>query len=288
MNGPTAVIAEDEPLLAQALQRMLAAAWPQLSVVNVAHDGESALDAIRTLAPDVAFLDIRMPGLTGLQVAERLMPGEVPRGGIVFVTAYDQYAVEAFETEAVDYLLKPVVPQRLARCIERLRARLAASSPAPVAEELRRLLARLDEQLGAPGGAQSDTQVGMHSGTLPGTQSDASTVAPIRFIRASLGDVIRQIPVSEVLYFEAQDKYVSVVTRESTALVRIALTDLLAGLDPARFAQIHRSTIVNLEAIDTIRRDFAGRTFVHLRETVGGREVKLAVSRAYSGQFKGM
>ncbi len=187
----------------------------------------------------------------------------------MFVTAYDQHAIEAFESAAIDYLLKPVAAERLGRCVERLQARLAAG-PAAL----------------APG---SDLQAFAQAlaGLLPAT-APAAAPAPLRFIRASLGDVVRQIPVDEVLYLEAQDKYVAVVTREATALVRTPLSELLAALDPQRFVQIHRSTAVRVDAIDTIRRDFAGRQFVHLREQAGGREVRLPVSRAYAAQFRGL
>lgn len=260
----TAVIAEDEPALADALRRMLAQAWPELDVVRVAHDGDAALAAIRALNPDVAFLDIRMPGPSGLEVAAALA-GLANPPALVFVTAYDQYAVEAFEAAAADYLLKPVSLDRLERCAARLRTALARRTPASSNEDLRRLLMLL--QLPAGGAGQGW----------------------LRFLRASVGDVIRQIPVEEILYLQAQDKYVSVVTRDVTALVRIPLSELAASLDPARFAQVHRSTIVRLDAIDTIRRDFAGRTFVHLRPAAaGGREVRLAVSRQYAAQFRAM
>jgi DNA-binding LytR/AlgR family response regulator len=265
-----ALIAEDEPVLAQALREQLAAVWPALEVVGMASDGDQALAGIERLAPDVVFLDIRMPGRSGLEVARALAP-EATAGAplVVFVTAYDQHAIEAFESAAVDYLLKPVAPDRLARCVERLQARLAAGSaaaaPAPDLQALAQALA----------------------GLLPGA-TPAAAAGPLRFIRASLGDVVRQIPVDEVLYLEAQDKYVAIVTRDATALVRTPLSELLAALDPQRFVQIHRSTAVRVDAIDTIRRDFAGRQFVHLREKAGGREVKLAVSRAYAGQFRGL
>ncbi|MFO1198605.1 MAG: LytTR family DNA-binding domain-containing protein [Burkholderiaceae bacterium] len=267
-TSTTALIAEDEPLLATALQAMLAQAWPDLTVVRIVHDGESAVDAIAALDPDVAFLDIRMPGLTGLEVAQRVAAAGAVPPQIVFVTAYDQYAVDAFEAAAVDYLLKPVAPERLERCVSRLRARLARPAGEPAAQGIDALLAQLQQRLAAPDGAGAPVH--------------------LRFIRASLGDVTRQIPVADVLYFEAQDKYVSVVTRDASALVRVPLSELLAGLDPDKFAQIHRSTIVNLDAIDTIRRDFAGRVYVHLRDQASGRDVKLAVSRQFAAQFKGM
>lgn len=278
---PRALIAEDEPVLAQALRAQLAQAWPGLEVVALAADGDQALAGIARLKPDVVFLDIRMPGRSGLEVARELArAGSVSGDGaraaplVVFVTAYDQHAIEAFESAAVDYLLKPVAPDRLARCVERLQARLnpVVASPAAPTEDLqalaRALAALLPEATATP--------------------ASGPVASPLRFIRASLGDVVRQIPVDEVLYLEAQDKYVAIVTRDATALVRTPLAELLAGLDPQRFAQIHRSTVVRVDAIDTIRRDFAGRQFVHLREKAGGREVRLAVSRAYAAQFRGL
>ncbi len=305
---PTAVIAEDEALLADVLREHLAEVWPDLSVVACAADGDAALQAIRSLRPDVAFLDIRMPGLSGIEVARRLFEDpQVP--AIVFVTAYDQYALEAFDAAAVDYLLKPVSPERLSRCVQRVRQRLDQQPQAGLAT----LLAQLQAHLGAaslPGGLQAgaapvaSASAGTVASTAPvvsaasgvsgaaassGTAHEMHGRAPrLRFIRASLGDVTRQIPIEEVLYFDAQDKYVSVVTRDASALVRTALSELLASLDPDRFAQIHRSTIVNLDAIDTIRRDITGRVFVHLRGAPGERETKLAVSRQFAALFKGM
>ena len=269
-RAPRALIAEDEPVLAQALREQLAQVWPGLEVVAIAGDGDQALADIARLAPEVVFLDIRMPGRSGLEVARALAQAEPGAAGVplvVFVTAYDQHAIEAFESAAVDYLLKPVAADRLARCVDRLQARLAAGAaaraPGPDLQALAQALA----------------------GLLPAA---APAAGPLRFIRASLGDVIRQIPVDEVLYLEAQDKYVAIVTREATALVRTPLSELLAALDPQRFVQIHRSTAVRVDAIDTIRRDFAGRQFVHLREQAGGREVRLPVSRAYAAQFRGL
>jgi len=271
-GGPpvSAVIADDEPLLAAVLERMLREAWPQLAIARVVHDGQAALQAITTLRPDIAFLDIRMPALTGLEVAARLARQEGPVPAVVFVTAYDQYAVDAFEAAAVDYLLKPVSEERLARCVARLQARIEdAAAGLGNAVDLSTLLVQLQQHVGAAG---------------------AVAVAParMRFLRASLGDVTHQIPVDEVLYFEARDKYVAVVTRDASALVRLSLSELLDGLDPERFVQIHRSTVVRLDAIDTIRRDLTGRSWVHLREEVAGREVRLAVSRQFAARFRGM
>jgi DNA-binding LytR/AlgR family response regulator len=237
-------------------------------------------------------------------------PGYAPL--VVFVTAYDQYAIDAFESAAADYLLKPVSEERLARCVDRVRERLAqrdrasigatAATGADTGVESTEA-AGIGAPAGTPGpdghaaapefaaaaiGQLPALQQLMQAlaGQLPGRLDAAGT--RLRFIRASLGDVIRQIPVDEVLYLEAQDKYVAVITRDSTALVRTPLSELLAALDPDRFVQIHRSTVVRVDAIDTIRRDITGRQFVHLRERAGGREVKLPVSRQYAGQFRGL
>ncbi|HRO58740.1 MAG TPA: LytTR family DNA-binding domain-containing protein [Burkholderiaceae bacterium] len=269
----SALIAEDEPVLAATLERMLRAAWPQLEILATVHDGDAALRAIADRRPDIAFLDIRMPALSGLEVAMRLHDRDEPPPALVFVTAYDQYAVDAFDAAAVDYLLKPVGADRLANCVARLRRRFGTDADAAPAgpgaggdAELRALIAQLQQRLGPAGDDRPR----------------------LRFLRASLGDVIRQIPIDEVLYFEARDKYVAVATRDATALVRLSLSELLDGLDPEQFAQIHRSTLVRLDAIDTIRRDFAGRSWVHLREELAGREIRLAVSRHYAARFRGM
>jgi len=308
----TAVIAEDETLLAETLAELLDKVWPQLQVAAIAPDGEAALAAIRAHRPDVVFLDIRMPRKSGLEVAQTLAQGLGGQAGqgsagdatqsadvepgyaplVVFVTAYDQYAIDAFESAAADYLLKPVSEERLERCVARVRDRLAQrerarSAVAGAAEaDVRAGEAPLASaaELGQLPALQQLMQA--LAGQLPGRLDAAGT--RLRFIRASLGDVIRQIPVDEVLYLEAQDKYVAVITRDSTALVRTPLSELLAALDPDRFVQIHRSTVVRVDAIDTIRRDITGRQFVHLRERAGGREVKLPVSRQYAGQFRGL
>lgn len=324
----TAVIAEDETLLAETLAELLDKVWPQLQVAAIAPDGEAALAAIRAHRPDVVFLDIRMPRKSGLEVAQTLAqglgeagqdsagdatqsadvePGYAPL--VVFVTAYDQYAIDAFESAAADYLLKPVSEERLARCVDRVRERLAQRDRASIGATGADTGVESTEAagIGAPAGTPGPdghaaapefaaAAIGQLpalqqlmqalAGQLPGRLDAAGT--RLRFIRASLGDVIRQIPVDEVLYLEAQDKYVAVITRDSTALVRTPLSELLAALDPDRFVQIHRSTVVRVDAIDTIRRDITGRQFVHLRERAGGREVKLPVSRQYAGQFRGL
>jgi DNA-binding LytR/AlgR family response regulator len=247
-----ALIADDEAHLAQHLRARLASLWPDLEILPLAGNGLEALRAIGEDAPQVAFLDIRMPGLTGLELARRIEC----ETHVVFVTAYDQYAVEAFDRDAVDYLLKPVADERLARCIERLKAKLAEARKPPALEEV---LARLAQ-------------------AIPG----AST-GRLRWIRALKGEVVQQIAVDDVLYFQASDKYTCVMTRAGESLIRTPLAELVGQLDPETFWQIHRGTVVNMNAVASTRRDLGGRVFVRLKEGV-----ELAVSRAYSPRFKQM
>jgi DNA-binding LytR/AlgR family response regulator len=263
MNA-TALIAEDEPLLAEALQTELARGWPALRVVAVVGDGESAVAQALAHQPDVLFLDIRMPGLSGLEAAAELAdewPEGSPFPAIVFVTAYDAYAVQAFEAQAVDYLLKPVQPDRLVRAVQRVQAQLAAR---------RATLGVLDASL-----AQLRTLL-------------ASTGAPaaprLQMIPASVGQGIRMVPIGEVLVFEAADKYVRVLTKDSEVLIRTPLRELLPQLDPAEFWQIHRGTVVRADAIDSVNRNEAGRLSLRLR----GRIETLAVSRIYAERFRAM
>jgi DNA-binding LytR/AlgR family response regulator len=212
-----ALIADDEPHLSRDLATRLSTLWPELEVLPPAANGLEALRAIDDEAPQVAFLDIRMPGLTGLELARRIDT----RTHVVFVTAYNQYAVEAFDQDAVDYLLKPVTDERLAKCIERLKRKIAsAEAPPPLAELMERI-----SRLVPAGGAK------------------------LRWVRALKGEVVHQIAVDDVLYFNAADKYTRVVTREGEALIRTALADLAGELDSQRFVQIHRSTIVNMEEV---------------------------------------
>ncbi|HEV8694013.1 MAG TPA: LytTR family DNA-binding domain-containing protein, partial [Lysobacter sp.] len=217
----TAIIAEDEALLRAALLDQLRDAWPQLQIVAECEDGASALEAIDEHKPEVAFLDIRMPGLTGLEVAAAATTAS-PQTQIVFVTAYDQYAIDAFERGAIDYLLKPIAPERLAATVQRLQARVAAGATDAAA------LAALLERLGA---------------TLP----RASAQPPLTWITASAGRETRLILVDDVAYFRADNKYTTVMTAEGEALLRTPIRELLAVLDPNTFKQIHRSTIVNLK-----------------------------------------
>jgi len=268
-----ALIAEDEPLLAQALAAELARAWPELEIAPPAVDGEEAVERTLAEAPDVVFLDIRMPGRNGVDAAEAIVE-DWPHAGralplIVFVTAYDQYALQAFERAAVDYLQKPVQPARLAACCRRLqellalrRAAAAGSSTAPGDEDAA-LLERLRTLLGAaPSAAQP----------------------PLTILQAGVGATLHMIPVAEVVYFEAADKYVRVVTAEREALIRTSLRELLPRLDPERFWQIHRGTVVCADAIATATRDDAGRVQLTLRQ----RPERLAASRLYAHRFRGM
>lgn len=246
---PTALIAEDEPMLKAQLKARLAEAWPELTIVAEAEHGEEAVMLAREEQPDVAFLDIRMPVLTGLDVARAIAGGP----HIVFVTAYDEYAIAAFEEGAVDYLLKPVTPERIAKVVERLKARLGAP-PADLAALLERLAAR------EPGG-----------GTL-------------RWIRASLGATLRMIAVDDVLYFQSEDKYTKVVTADAEALIRKTIKELHDELDHEQFWQVHRGTIVNLRAIAKVERDWRDQPVLTLKD----RAEKLTVSRTFAHLFKAM
>jgi len=252
-----AILADDEQNLTDYLKQRLSRMWPELEVVASAVNGPEALRLIDDHAPDVVFLDIKMPGLTGLEVAGRIDP----KTHVVFVTAYDQYAVDAFDRQAVDYLLKPVTDDRLQRAISRLQEKLIKKeSPQDVAA----ILASIAK-------------------VLPTTKSSY-----LRWIRASVGELTKQIAVDDVLYFQAQDKYVSVYTKEggkeSESLIRTPLSELIERLEPDRFWQIHRSTVVNVERIAGTTRDVMGRTTVKLKDS----KAELQVSRAYSHLFKQM
>ena len=264
--NPRVLIAEDEPLLAQGLKNALALAWPELQVIALAPNGVEALRLAEAERPDVVFLDILMPGLSGLEVAaelaDRIDAGEpVPR--IVFVTAYDEYALEAFDLAAVDYLLKPVSPERLARAVARLKAQLAAPQ-----EDLAQLVSKLQQVIGA--------------GTGPATASAAGAI--LRTIRAAVGNTVRMVPVEEVCYFQAADGYTSVVTRDAELLIRTPLKELLAQLPQDRFRLIHRGTVVNLAEVAAAVRDDSGRYALRLKQ----RKETLPVSRVYADQFRQM
>jgi DNA-binding LytR/AlgR family response regulator len=250
------VIAEDEALLRQALLDQLARAWPQLRVLAACEDGASALEAIAEHQPDVAFLDIRMPGLSGLDVAAATTQVS-PRTQVVFVTAYDQYAVDAFEHGAIDYLLKPIDAERLAATVQRLQAR----AERPDADALAALLERMGRNLPRDSGPE-----------------------PLTWITASAGRETRLILIDDVAYFRADNKYTTVVTADGEALLRTPIRELLARLDARTFRQIHRSTIVNLKAIAGIVRDDTGRGTVRLKS----RPETLTVSAPYMALFRQM
>jgi DNA-binding LytR/AlgR family response regulator len=245
----TALIAEDEPMMRAQLKGRLAQAWPELEIVAEAQNGEEALALAEQKRPDIVFLDIRMPVLSGLDVAREL-------GGrchVVFVTAYDDYAVAAFDEGAVDYVLKPPMPERIAKVVSRLKARVAH---APL--DLTAVLAKLASEEPAPG--------------------------PLKWIRASLGNSMRMIAADDVLYFRAEDKYTKVVTADGDALIRKPIKDLYEELDQEAFWQIHRSAIVNLRAIARVDRDWRGEPVIVLK----GRDETLAVSRTFAHRFKAM
>lgn len=264
---PRAVLADDERLMREQMRARLAEAWPELQVVAEAKNGLEAVAAVREHRPDIAFLDIRMPGLTGVEAARQIAQLELPDDAllpeIVFVTAYDQYAVEAFEQGAADYVLKPAERDRLAVTVERLKKRLAArgTADAPAVLPLQQLLHRLTAQL-APG----------------------SKPAYLQWIQATVGSNIQMIPVADVLFFISDEKYTRVQTAQVEALIRKPIKELVDELDPQLFWQIHRSTLVNVNHIAKVERDFRGRQIVSVR----GHGEKLEVSRSYNGLFKGM
>jgi DNA-binding LytR/AlgR family response regulator len=261
----TALIAEDEPLLADALAADLQRLWPQLRIVAREGDGHGALAQALALQPDVCFLDIRMPGMDGLDAAQAMAedwPADRPYPLVVFVTAYDQYALQAFERAAVDYLLKPVDAERLARCVERLQAALARRAAPPMA------LQQAVEQLRG----------------LLGAAAAPDVAAKLEVVQAGVGNTVHVVPVDEVVYFEAADKYVRVVTADREHLIRTSLRDLLPQLDPQRFWQVHRGTVVQARCIAAATRDEAGKISLTLR----GRPEKVGVSRVYAHRFKAM
>ena len=278
MTAPAvrALIAEDEPLLAAALQQELARAWPALQVVATVGDGLSAVREALALRPDVLFFDIRMPGQSGLDAAVELAdawPSDRPFPALVFVTAYDQYAVQAFEAQAVDYLLKPVQAARLQKTVQKLQLALAGKAPAAI--DLEATMAQLRHLLVAPGLAAP--------AAAPAPAAPAAGT-PLTLIQASSGSQIHMVPVADVLYFEAADKYVRVLTAAREYLIRTPLKDLIGQLDTQVFWQIHRSTLVRASSITTVTRDDAGKLHLEL----AGRPEKLPVSRLYAHLFKAM
>ncbi len=250
MTPIRALIAEDEPLLRAQLRHRLAQVWPELEIVAEAENGEQAVALFEATQAQIAFLDIQMPVKTGLEAARELSG----RCHVVFVTAYDQYAVEAFEQGAVDYLLKPVTAERIRITVDRAKARLVEPPPA-----LDALLDRLAKQLGSPG-------------------------SRLTWIKASLGPTLKLIHVGDVLYFQSEDKYTKVVTREGEAHIKRTIKELVEELDPEQFWQIHRSTIVSAKAIASVGRDQREQPVVRL----AGRPESLLVSRSFAHLFKQM
>jgi len=263
--APTALIAEDEPLLAEALRADLARLWPELQVLAMAGNGQQAVELALAKQPTLCFLDIRMPGLSGLEAA-RALAEDWPDGPhfplLVFVTAYDQYALQAFDAQAVDYLLKPVDSARLAACIARLQRTLATRQ-------------------GAAQGLQASVE---QLRALLGDVQAVGSVPRLEVIQAQVGATVHLVPVAEVIYFEAADKYLRVVTAEREHLIRMSLRELLPQLDPNVFWQVHRGTVVQARCIASARRDESGKAFLSLK----GRAETLTVSRLYAHLFKGM
>jgi DNA-binding LytR/AlgR family response regulator len=247
---PTAILAEDEPILRAQLENKLKKLWPELEVIASVEDGAAALEALEDRAPDFMFLDIQMPEMTGVEVARHV----AGRAHVVFVTAYDEYAVQAFETGAVDYILKPATDDRLAVTIERLKAKLATPPT-----DLKAILAQIGGQIG------------------PNKER-------LQWIKATIGQNLRLIPVVEVLFFQSDEKYTRVVTADAEALIKTSIRELIDGLDPEAFWQIHRSTLVNAAAIAAVTRDFRGQAHVKIK----GKDDSLVVSRIYSHLFKQM
>lgn len=267
------VIADDERLMREQLRARLHEVWPELQIVGEAKNGIEAVELVREHRPDLVFLDIRMPGLTGVEAARRIAQLEPPDDDddallpeIVFITAYDQYAVEAFEQGVVDYVLKPAERERLQVTVARLKHRLAQRSAdsdrnndGPASPPLQQLLHKLSAQMGqAP--------------------------AYLQWIQATVGQAIQMIPVEDVLFFISDEKYTRVQTAQLEALIRKPIKELVDELDPQLFWQIHRSTLVNVKAINGVARDFRGRQLVGVK----GVNEKLEVSRSYTHLFKGM
>ena len=274
-SSPTAVIADDERLLREQLQARLAEVWPELEIVGEAKNGTEAVELVEQHHPDLVFLDIRMPGMNGIEAARAIaqLPvdedGAKPEGRppwrgaeIVFITAYDQYAIEAFEQGVVDYVLKPAERDRLQVTVDRVRKRLAnrGSDDAPDATGMQGLLQKLAER--------------MNPGAVP----------RLKWIQATVGTSIQMIPIEDVLFFISDEKYTRVQTASMEALIRKPIKELVAELDADEFWQIHRSTLVNARAIAGVSRDLRGRQLVAVR----GHPEKLEVSRSYAGLFKGM
>lgn len=260
-HTPVALIAEDEHVLARGLVKTLGKLWPALQICAVTHDGEAATEAARQHLPDVVFLDIQMPECNGLDAAERMVdnwPAERALPLIVFVTAFDRFAISAFEREAVDYVLKPVQADRMAVTCQRLQQRLLERGTTG------------DEAALAP----------IQALRRPAPPREP----PLSLIQAGVGSTLHMVPVSDVMYFEADDKYVRVVTQAREHLIRTPLRELTPRLDASQFMQIHRGTLVRADCIERVVREDTGRISLYMR----GRPERLAVSRSYAHLFKAM
>ncbi|MGK5074075.1 LytR/AlgR family response regulator transcription factor [Janthinobacterium sp. ZB1P44] len=291
-STPRALIAEDEPILAAALAHALRRLWPELDIVATCANGVEALQQGLALQPEILFLDIKMPGKTGLEAAEELAeqwPDGIPFPHIVFVTAYDEYALAAFEHAAADYVLKPVNEARLGKTVERLRQRLrdggSSSSSSGTAAAIAAPAAATTAPPVVPvapstGSASDDNMARL----LSQLQAMLPPAPRLHMIRAAVGNSVRMIALADVVYFEALDKYINVVCQDSEALIRTSLKELLPQLDPQQFWQIHRGTIVNASAIATAVRDEAGKLSLTLRQ----HPAQLRVSPLYAHLFRQM
>ncbi|EZP34844.1 LytR/AlgR family response regulator transcription factor [Janthinobacterium lividum] len=299
MTSPTprALIAEDEPILAAALTHALQRLWPELDIVATCPNGVEALRQGLALQPDILFLDIKMPGKTGLEAAEELAeqwPDEVPFPHIVFVTAYDEYALAAFEHAAADYVLKPVNDARLGKTVERLQQRLRDSSVGKgVGNGTATATATAtatSTSTSAPATTTTATRAAQSASDdnmarlLSQLQAMLPPAPRLQMIRAAVGNSVRMIALADIVYFEALDKYINVVCQDSEALIRTSLKELLPQLDPQQFWQIHRGTIVNASAIATAVRDEAGKLSLTLRQ----HPAQLRVSPLYAHLFRQM
>ncbi|NHQ91122.1 response regulator transcription factor [Janthinobacterium lividum] len=293
MHTPRALIAEDEPILAAALAHALQRLWPELDIVATCPNGVEALRQGLALQPDILFLDIKMPGKTGLEAAEELAeqwPDGVPFPHIVFVTAYDEYALAAFEHAAADYVLKPVNDARLGKTVERLQQRLRDSgigkgggngtATATATSTATSAPATTATAAPAAGTASDDNMARL----LSQLQAMLPPAPRLQMIRAAVGNSVRMIALADVVYFEALDKYINVVCQDSEALIRTSLKELLPQLDPQQFWQIHRGTIVNASAIATAVRDEAGKLSLTLHQ----HPAQLRVSPLYAHLFRQM
>jgi DNA-binding LytR/AlgR family response regulator len=261
-----ALIAEDEPLLAASMMSLLGAVWPDLELIGPATNGEAAIAMALTHAPDILFLDIRMPGKSGLEVASEVIddwpdPQRPPL--IVFVTAYDEFAIDAFEREAVDFVMKPVVADRLLKTVQRLKARISERQvPGALGDELATLLARVQ------------ALSGQHS----------ANPARLDILHLGLGDTVKMVQVEDVLMFEATDKYVRVVAADVDGLIRISMRELMSRVAPGIFIQVHRSIVVRRNAVIAAKRDEMG----HMTLEVRGVDHPVPVSRAFTHMFRPM